>query len=290
MSTAVVKHAGSLPAQSMAELATAGDLLAQAGFLGTRNPGEGFLVMAACQQTGMSLVEFQQKYHLRQGRFSMQAHAMLAEFVERGGSYKLIERSPERAALELTIGGNTYLSEITWEQAQEEPFVYAGGESAQLAALDLPREKRQIKSKYKTPRSRMQMLWARAVSDGVVVVDPGARGGIYTPEEMDDIPAPARSDEPARITVEEATRRMNDGQLQTIPVIPFPNLDDSQVEPEAAGTEVDPSRCPVVGQMHGVAWADMPIDVLELALEITDPAMTDAHRAAVETAMQQKEQ
>lgn len=299
MTTAIAKHGGNLPATSMAELATAGDLLAQANFLGTRSPGEGFLVMATCHQTGMSLVEFQQKYHLRQGRFSMQAHAMLAEFVDRGGSYKIIARTPERAAIEFSKDGNVYLSEITWEDAQNEPFIYAGGESAQLAALNLPREKRQIKSKYQTPRSRMQMLWARAVSDGVVVVDPGARGGIYTPEEMDDVAeaqAQARgpvASEPVPLSQAEARSRMAAAGL---PVVDSAVV-DVEPEPETASTnavpepeQADPSLCPIPGPLYGMPWSAMPVEHLELALTIASPAMTDAHRACVSEVLKIKEQ
>ena len=175
-----------LPVQSMAEIATCGELLAQAGFLGCKNQGEGFVVMIVCQQTGMSLFEYQQKYHYRQGQFSMQAHAILASFEDRGGTYELIERTPERAAIKLKKGDNEYLSELTWKDALEEPFVYRGNETTQLAELQKPQAQRRIKAKYSTRRARMQMLWARVISDGVVVVDPGARMGIYPPEVTED--------------------------------------------------------------------------------------------------------
>lgn len=297
MTTAIAKHGGNLPATSMAELATAGDLLAQANFLGTRSPGEGFLVMAACHQTGMSLVEFQQKYHLRQGRFSMQAHAMLAEFVDRGGSYKILARTPERAAIEFSKDGNVYLSEITWEDAQNEPFIYAGREDDQLAALTLPLEKRRIKSKYQTPRSRMQMLWARAVSDGVVVVDPGARGGIYTPEEMDDVAeAQARgpmASEPVPLSQAEARSRMAaagfpvvDAAVADVEPEPDPASTNAVPEPEQA----DPSLCPIPGPLYGTPWAAMTTETLELALKIPRDQMSAEHFAAVNEAIARKEQ
>ncbi len=180
------RQGSSLPATSMQDMQKAGELLAQANYLGTRSPGEGFLVMAACQQRGEDLVSFQQRFHLRQGRFSMQAHEMLAELVRRGGGYKLLERSPEKASIKVWFRENEYTCTLTWEDAQQEPFVYAGNEADQLAQLDLPWDKRKLKNKYKTPRSRQQMLWARVVSDSVVVVAPEVRGGIYTPEETDD--------------------------------------------------------------------------------------------------------
>jgi len=258
-----------LPMHDMTDLYKAGDLLAQAGYLGTRNAGEGFLVMGACQQTGMSLIEFQQNYHLRQGRFSMAAHAMLAKLCERGGSYKILERTSVRAALELSKDGNVYVSEFTWEQAQDEPFIYAGKDEEQMAALEMPREKRKIKTKYKTPRSRMQMLWVRAVSDGVVVVDPGARGNIYTPEEVEDF-APERST-PAPITPDEAARRAKPVEATTF-------------------TAPDASVCPVLGtEYDGRPWSDIPTEALQNALAYDGPELRPAHKAAIRLVIEERE-
>lgn len=206
-----LQHRNTLPLNSIQDAEQAGKLLAQANYLGTRSPGEGFLVMAACQQRGEDLVSFQQRYHLRQGRFSMQAHEMLAQLERRGGGYEIIQRDEECASLKLWKGDRVYTSTLTWEQAKQEPFVYAGNENEQLAQLDLPFEKRRLKNKYKTPRSIKQMLWSRVVSDGVVVVDPGARGGIYTPEETEDFTedaAPAQKEE-KEVSSEQAQEAIN---------------------------------------------------------------------------------
>ena len=294
-----------LPVQGMGDLRSAGELLAQASFLGCRNAGEGFVLMATCQQSGLSLIEFQQRYHFRQGRFSIQAHALLAEFVERGGSYKVVERSPTRAAIEFTKDGNKYLSEITWDQAAEEPFVYAGSEDAALAELAKPVGKRRLKNKYATPRSRMQMLWARAVSDGVVVVDPGARGGMYTPEETDDFaPAlPPASAEPTPLPA--AAQRAALGPAHEPAAEPFSRAQEPGENKPAAresnraatapakstaapaskpSPKPDYSTCPIEGPMFGKPWAEMSNDHLSFALEyaVECPAITAGHRGAIE--------
>lgn len=298
--TAVVlsRPAALLPVSGMNDIAAAGNLLAQANFLGTRNAGEGFVVMATCQQMGISLVDFQQKYHFRQGRFSIQAHALLAEFVDRGGSYKVLERSATRAALELTKDGNTYTSEITWEQALAEPFVYAGNETEQLAALDKPQEKRHLKAKYRTPRSRMQMLWARAVSDGVVVVDPGARGGIYTTEETEDFaPALPPASEPVPVTIDAARVAAAAGPSAPVGAAPAAAVQSAAsasvaAAAPAAAAPAEPSPfdtptpdatalCPIPGKLLGQPWEAMETEVLKLALTIECPEMTTAHRDAV---------
>ncbi|MCP4100749.1 MAG: hypothetical protein GY750_04890 [Lentisphaerae bacterium] len=50
MLSALIKHEGQrVLLHSMAEIAPAGDLLAQTGHFGTKNAGEGFMVMAVCQ-------------------------------------------------------------------------------------------------------------------------------------------------------------------------------------------------------------------------------------------------
>lgn len=282
-----------LPFTGMGDIASAGDLLAQAGFLGCRNAGEGFVVMATCQQAGMSLIEFQAKYHYRQGRFSIQAHALLAEFVQRGGKYKLIERSPNRAALELTSDGNVYVSDITWDQAAAEPFVYAGNESEQLAELAKPVDKRRLKAKYQTPRSRMQMLWARAVSDGVVVTDPGARGGVYTPEETEDFAPALPAHEPHEITIENAMQRQASA-VAAVESVATVGVVDS--EPDPFSPSARPSRpqvsaaelCPFPGPMNGVAWSAMETEHLELALTLGAPDFTAAHRQCIESILAER--
>lgn len=247
--TEIVRRAETLPFQSMSEFAEAGKLLAQAGFLGTKNAGEGFVVMATCRQTGMSLIEYQQKYHFRQGRFSMQAHAMLAEFVNRGGKYKLLERTPNRAAIGLSKDGQDYISSLTWEEALNEPFVYRGNPTEQMAELKKPLNQRRISDKYQTPRSRMQMLWARVISDGVVVMDPGSRMGVYTPEETDDFHgSPVIEHE---IDPVEAAKKIKSLQQQ---------VSDPEKE-----LQPDYSRCPLA-PWEGKLWADFPNDVLDRAV------------------------
>jgi hypothetical protein len=78
---------------------------------------------------------------------------MLAELVRHGGGYKVLERSPEKASIKVWYGDNEYTNTLTWEEAAQEPFVYGGNEKEQLAQLDLPWEKRNLKNKYMTPRS-----------------------------------------------------------------------------------------------------------------------------------------
>jgi hypothetical protein len=278
VAVAAPQTASALPVQNMSDLAVAGQLLAQDGFLGARSQGDGFLIAGACHQSKLSLVEFQQKFHYRQGRFSMQAHAILAVFCERGGKYKLLERSPTRAAIELNKNGNVYLSELTWEDAAQEPFVYRGNEDQQLAELDKPVAQRRLKAKYKTPRSRMQMLWARVISDGVAVLDPGARSA-YTPEETDDIIDAEYTSAPRKeLTPDEAARRAKP-------------VDATIAEPFAVVDALGPEHfCPVGGEdVQGQPWTAFETEVLVSALECEDDAITTAHRECIRAEIARRE-
>lgn len=260
---------------SLADLSSAGALVAQAGFLGAKNPAEGFLVLATCQQEALSLVKFQQKYHFFQGRFSMEAHSILAEFVARGGTYKLIERTQERAALLLSKDGNEYLSEVTWADCQEEPFVYRGNPSEQMAQLSRPVEQRTVKDKYATPRSRMQMLWSRAISDGVVVVDPGVRGGVYPPEITDDFTVYEKNITPQDAPAAPAGTRQ--GSPKTAPVTGKPmTAEQAQEAIDVMSREVasvDPSTCPIPGMLYGKPWAELTREHLQFVLD--EPSQCD---------------
>lgn len=297
-----------LPAKSMADLSSAGEMLAQANFLGCRNKGEGFLVMAACQQRGEDLVSFQQRYHLRQGRFSMQAHEMLAQLEQRGGGYEIIERSPEKASLRLWKDGREYVSELTWEQAKQEPFPYRGNENDQLAELKKPENQRRFKNKYITPRSRMQMLWVRAVSDGVVAIDPGCRGGIYTPEETDDFtnadegqsePEPVKevevTAEEAEATVTQAEGEKKDELQPEQGNAKKGNGKEAKQEGDKTPWEVIDSKskdftvCPLENpKVKGKKWTEMPTAWLEKAAELPSYQLEAGYKSEIEKILKER--
>ena len=125
-----------------------------------------------CYSERKSPTEIARRYHIIDGRLSMKAGAMLADFRVRGGRHRIIERSPERAAIELTIDGQSQQFSFTWEEAKKEPFVYGKNDT--------------VKTNYATPRIRMQMLWARVVSDSIEAMAPEIAYGVYTPEELSD--------------------------------------------------------------------------------------------------------
>jgi len=176
----------------MDDLTAAGKLLAQSGMFGISKEADGFVIAATCHQQGMSLLEFRETYHIIHGTPSMRTDTMLARLVDHGGEYEILSRTPDRAAIRAACGKASGEFELTWEQAQLEPFVYAGKEGDVVAAL-ASGQRPPLKDKYATPRSRMQMIWARVVSDAVRAVCPQACKGTYTPEEVSDYAQPAQA-------------------------------------------------------------------------------------------------
>lgn len=173
---------------SVSQLKDMGSILAASNMFGTKNPNECIVIAGMCQQEGISYMEFMRKYHMISGRISMRADAMLAEFQRLGGKAKVVRRDPDGAIIDLDFNGSTYQSKCIWEEVKGEDFV---------TVFDTKTGQKKIKDNYTFPRKRMQMLWARAVSDGVRTICPQAIQGFYTPEEVVDFTPAATTRAPA---------------------------------------------------------------------------------------------
>lgn len=256
-----VNPAENLPVHSLQEMDWLGKMVAGTQLFGQTKPADCLAIVAMCHQERMSWMRFSQTYHWIKGRPTKRTDAILADFAKIGGRKKVHERTPERASCTFSLDGDEYTSTISWEDAQREPFVYEGKEADVVVALanggrypnGTPLA---LKAKYQTPRARMQMLWARCVSDGVRTVAPQCCCGIYTPEETDDF-----ADAPRAASVQP----------------PAPPV--ARTPPDA-----DPSICPA-GTLKGRAWDSMDDATLENALKVSDaiftPAMKDRIRSVL---------
>jgi hypothetical protein len=237
-----------------------GQLLEQIGkaiclseMFGCDNASQGQVLALECAAKRIPPMSLAERYHIIHGRLSMKADAMLADFRSKlGGTHKVIEKSPDRAAIQLILGDQELLSEITWEEARIEPFVYAGKEASVISKIakgqfsDLV-----LKPKYATPRSRGQMLWARAVSDGVRTIAPEVIAGYYTPEEISDA---AEADDVAYRQVTPTTWTEANSQGEVGPVVDVrPEVDGEPVEEKPKGVKLS-------GQAEDAhsAWTDDP--------------------------------
>lgn len=224
-----------------------GMAIARSGMFGCKNAESGQVLAMTCLSERKSPTEIARRYHIIDGKLSMKAGAMLADFKMRGNKYKVIERSPNRAAIEMTNEFQTQVFELTWDEAKLEPFVYG--------------KAKQIKDNYATPRIRMQMLWARVVSDGVEVMAPEISYGVYTPEEISDYP------ELSNVSVMIA----DDGGSACLDGPATPEIVDAvfdQVESQSGPTEYPPEQQhkskldePVTKEVLGGIMRDLKIIV-----------------------------
>ena len=183
MAPAVYDRAADIPAF----LTQIGDAIHRSGIFGTEMPSQGQVLALECMSRRVPPLTLAERYHLIKGKLSMKADAMLGDFISSGGRHRIIDRSGSQAAIELTRHGQTQVFKLTWTEAQCEPFVYAGRETDVAEKLNTGKiDGLKLKTKYSTPRSRAQMLWARVVSDGVRAMAPEIVAGHYTPEEISD--------------------------------------------------------------------------------------------------------
>lgn len=203
-----------------------GRSIAMSKMFGQVSLEQGEILALECLARRQPVLTIAETYHVIHGRLSMRADAILAKFNEQGGRHKILSRTGDKAEVELSIGGQTQVFGLTWEEAKQEPFVYNGGKEDAIVEALAKKQKLTIKSKYATPRARMQMLWARVVSDGVRAMLPGVVSGRYTPEELGD-------DEPA-----EDGGELVDAEYQIVETQTEPQPEPAPVVEAVAAAEV----------------------------------------------------
>lgn len=249
-----------MPIATMHDAATLATAFAQAHVMGAQNPAEGMLAVTLIHEVG--LVKAESTYHIMMGRLSKKAEAILADFVKAGGRYKILQRDALGAAVVASMGDTKDATfSFSWEDALQEPFVYANKNE-----LKKPVAERTFKDKYATPRSRMQMLWARLVSDMGRALCPAATDGMYPPEEVadfDDVQPRGQT-----IDVAEVSKRTKATAIVNAPAI-------------------SPDRiCPAgFGEYSGQEWEMIPDDILDAAFDSDDERITTAHKAVIKEAL-----
>ena len=290
-----------------------GNYIWQSKMFGARNPAEGFVIAVTCQQEKMSLLQFKERFHVMMGQVTTKAETMLSNLLELGGVFEIISKTPDYVALKLTYKKASFLSEIKWDDIKNEDYVRATSDengktykvfsnNGEFLRYNTPPENRRFKDNWSTPRRRMQMMWARAVSDGVRTVCPLATRGHYTPEEAVDFddqpktinvtPAPvaypqevaaAPTPAPAPIVEAPAEPPMQPVTQPTAAAKPMPMF-----QAPKGPDDLDYTTCRIEGKMCGKKWAEMPIEHLQLALQITDPNLYQQDREQIEALIMQR--
>jgi len=280
-----------LPIQGMTDLVAMGELLAASGMFSEITSQQGFVIALHLYQNSMSPIEFVEKYHIVYGRVTMRADAMLAGLIECGGSYDIVKRDEEIASIKIKIAGKKtlLLFELKWQDAEKEKFT--------------KKKDGTIKENWSTPRMRMQMLWARVVSDAVRATFPQVCAGSYTPEEVEDFDdhAPVEIEIPGgenvtRDSVQQSLNIQGDGgevkdtpqaQVESQPGIPekgspHPGNEDSNGAADNPFPKTNFKICPIPGvPMTGVRWDTLSAEHLNQALGIKHDTMLPEHFDAI---------
>jgi hypothetical protein len=255
-----------LPLSTFADMQAMGDELAKSGMFGVKSAAGGVALLVTSIQTGMPIFEINRKYHImNDGKMTMKADAMLAEYKRLGGKCKWVRFDAEEARAVWSYGENEGL-EIAYsvEDAKRDGVVMDKAGSA-------------------WKNSRPDMLRARLITKALRMICPEVNHGVYTPEEVAefqeaDVPPPAagpkrvKKDKPVEVDSEPA---------------PTPEIEDAVVVEETPAG-FDFGVCPVPGKLNGVRWNDMPLETLKLAEKLKNPMMEPEHFAAIKAAIEKK--
>lgn len=155
-------HSPIVPIGDMERMAKA---IAASGLFGVKSTEQALALMLVAQAEGLHPATAARDYHVISGRPALKADAILARFMQAGGTVKWTCYTDAKvsAVFSHPQGGTV---EVDWDMAR--------AKSAGLGSKDT----------WKSyPR---QMLRARVISEGVRTVYPGSCCGVYTPEEVQD--------------------------------------------------------------------------------------------------------
>lgn len=266
--------------ENFAEVEKIGAYIARSAMFGCDTEAQGTILAMTCVAEGITPIQFNREYHIVKGRVTDRADAMLAKFNQRGGKHRLISRTSELAAVELTTrDGDVHEFTFSWDEAQGEAFPWTikrdGNKRPVLGDDGEP--VRVLKDTWATVRGRKQMMWARVISDAVRAIDPGVCAGTYTPEEVqdfDDESAPPAIPVKAVPVVESIPGDDATGPAVEVDAAP---VVEATPAPPAAAAPTAPAPAPTIthmptagcGSATGLAIADLQDNII---LAVLDPA------------------
>lgn len=209
-----------------------GKWLSQTGMLGVKSPGEGAVVALSCMCDNMSLTEHGRRYHMVDGKQTMRADRMLAEFRAAGGRVKWLNVGDDgkEARAEFEYDGQSIELAYTVEDGRKS----AGDKFDKLGS--------------NWQRDVGSMLRARLTTKAVRILAPELIAGVYDPGELAD--AGAVDIQPQRSADQVNARRaeleaMNDTATspaaETVVDVPFETASAATAaEPEPEPTNPQP--------------------------------------------------
>jgi len=200
--------------QSLDEIERVAAKLSASGLMGKDTKPEAvFGLMLLCKCEGLDPIAAMKRYHIIEGRPSMRADAMQAEFIAHGGGVVFHVRSDDMCAATF-FADRSKLDDAARKRAVDrfeklwllecEPDPAKRSQiMLEVAKLSMDGEEGIIrtyadcelkgitegakgtKANWKT--SPRQMLTARVLTEGIRLVAPGLIAGVYTPEEVQDV-------------------------------------------------------------------------------------------------------
>lgn len=157
----------------LAAVKSLGLAIAKSRIFGCESEAQGEVLAWECLARRTPPLQLKETYHLintsKGTALTMRADAMLAGFLQLGGRHRIIQRDADAAEVELSIGGQAQTFRCTFQDC-EEAGITEGRDGT--------------KDNWSSPRQRMQMLWARVVSDAVRAIAPQVCAGRYAPEDF----------------------------------------------------------------------------------------------------------
>lgn len=148
---------------------TLGEWITKSGLFGCSNLEQGQILAVQCIAEKKTPLDLARLYHIIGGKLTLRADAMLGLFRERGGKVKWITYTIDAATAVFSIDGLE--TEISYTKIDAE------------RALLLPARAGSQWAKYP-----QEMLRARLISKAIRMVAPEVCAGVYTPEEIADLP------------------------------------------------------------------------------------------------------
>lgn len=190
----------------MADMGTMAQAIAKSGMFGVKDDAQAMSLMLLCQAEGLHPVLALRRYHIIEGKPSMRADALQGEF-EQVGAILWHERTETECSATFFRDKRQVTNEAVKRAKVRYVAMKAGQSVAALSemgeltiirtiedaiekkvAMSWKDQKWQIKHNWK--QSPRQMLHARCLSEGVRAIAPGLIAGIYTEDEILDLPEP----------------------------------------------------------------------------------------------------
>jgi hypothetical protein len=222
------------------EMQQMAEAMARSQLFGMKTPDQVVALMLVAQANGQHPAAAARDYDIISGRPSKKAEAMLRDFIAAGGSvqWHRLDNECADATFSHPAGGSI---RIDWDMRR--------AKDAGLGGKDMYR---------KFPR---QMLRSRCISEGVRTVYPVATGGMYAPEEVQDMGPRQERDMGAADVVEP---EMPAGLLEAAQTAAMDGIEAFRAYWRSASPEARTALCEHIPALKVAAEAaDAPTDMIE---------------------------